>query len=193
MRHRKNRHIIPFFGLISQRQNCAAVSLADVTSANVVGYGNSQLRNGSKMVGFFFNKIGDKGMRLTDLSVNGYLDVAYFKHNARKGIKTDMFTLTILNNVGGVAKYENGRPKQWCFRRSCTNVGGVWTWGNDARWTYQNDDTHDIVPGSDEDYVFELGEGIWFDVNALAFTGVEDPNKYSVEFPGIDDEVKTEE
>ena len=60
---------------------CAAVSLADVTSANVVGYQNYPLRNGATMTGASFQTITSEGVNLTDLTPVGYLNNATWTKN----------------------------------------------------------------------------------------------------------------
>ena len=160
MRHRKNRHIIPFFGLISQRQNCAAVSLADVTSANCVGYNNITLRRGSYMTGSSFDMISKAGMRLTDLKPTGY-QYTYWE-TGRGGAKfNDMVTINLLTAQGKA-------EKTWKWLASYDKTAKVWVSGY---WYDTADPTKTpIVAGSAEDYEFTVGQGIYVSVEASAYS-----------------------
>ena len=153
----------------------AALNLpADITSANTVGYANLGLRNGSKMVGATFNVIGDKGMWLSKLTVNGYKDVSTFQS---EGVLAQ-FHIVVLDSHGGTALDKDGNERAYDFydvKEDGEWLGPVW---------YQGEET-EIV---DDDVVFEPGEGLWVGVDPIAYpTGEE---KYTLIFPGIDEMTK---
>ena len=163
------------------------MSLADVTSANVVGYANAQIRNGSKMISVSFDQISlkDGGMKLSQLAPVGYEDVEYFKQNSQQGIKSDRFTISVLSSSGSVAKYADGpfagRAKKWCFRRSCPKTAFIWE--NDGHWVMQDDGETPIVADTETDYMFERGDALWFTVDSLCYDnnkGVVAADKYKL-------------
>ena len=176
MRHRKNRHIIPFFGLISQRQNCAAVSLADVTSANVVGYSQIALRAGSKMSGASFNMVAKQNMDLTELVPSGYENnSAYISGKTAKGIQGDI-VIVILGSNGIVEKDENGYDKTYAWYHSYATKTG---WAAAGVWKQaQGSGYADMKPG---DVKFPMGTGLWVQVPKNFNEGM------LIEFPGVDD------
>ena len=141
------------------------MSLADVQSANVVGYNNISLRSGRYMTGSNFDKITKAGMRLTDLRPTGYEDITYWSTGKGNGKFNDIVTITLLS-------YQGKALREWKWLASYNKDTSTW---NEGYW-YDAADTSKtpIVPGSDADHEFEVGEGLWVNV---------DPNAYSKPSP----------
>ena len=126
------------------------------------------------MIGANFNNIGTEGMWLSKLSVSGYKDVSTFQD---EGVLAQ-FQIKILNSNGGTAVDTEGLPRVYDFynvREEGEWLGEVWYQGDDKEIT-------------EDDVVFESGEGLWFCVAPECFP--EGTEKYTVVFPGIDDMVK---
>ena len=155
------------------------MSLADVTSANVVGYKNTEVRSGSKMVGASFATIGEKnGIYLSQLAPVGYEDVSVFTDTKKGdgGVK-GQFTISILTSTGGQAYDEKtGVAKSWSYYR--TYPKSTKTWSNDGRWL---DQSGTEIKG-DADVFFANGQGLWFDVDAGAYKSGSE--KYSLNNAG---------
>ena len=163
------------------------MSLADVTSANIVGYKNTEVRSGSKMVGASFATIGEKnGIYLSQLAPVGYEDVSVFTDTKKGdgGVK-GQFTIKILTSTGGQAYDEKtGVAKSWSYFR--TYPKATKTWSNDGCWK----DKNGTVMTGENDITFETGDGLWVDVAAGAYKSGEE--KYYLSFPGIDDKPAAE-
>ena len=139
---------------------CAAVGFSDVTSANVVGFNNITLRRGSYITGSSFDMITKAGMRLTDLKPTGY-EYTYWQTGRGNGKFNDMVTIDLLT-------YQGKPEKTWKWLASYDKTAKVWT----GYW-YDTADTTKapIVAGSDEDYEFTVGQGIYVSVAANAYGG----------------------
>ena len=150
-----------------------------MTSANVVGYNNITLRNGSYVTGSGFDMITKAGMRLTDLAPTGY-QVTYWQTGKGNGKFNDKVSIELLTNQG---KSE----RKWNFAASYDKTALVWT----TYW-YDNADPEKkpIVAGSEADYSFQLGKGLYVSVSGSAFpSAAKFPDEqYSLEFPGIYDD-----
>ena len=118
------------------------------------------------MVGATFNKIANKGMDLTDLSVGGFQNIDYF--TTQYGVYGE-FSITILNKNGGTARDDNDKAKFFGFYATYDDV----SW-SDFCW-YQGDDSDPVEPGA---VVFDEGEGLWFNVSPDAY--VEGTEQYTL-------------
>ena len=123
---------------------CATVGFSDVTSANIVGYADNNLVDGSKAVAVPFVKVGLKvdakeGIHLSDLIPLGQ----------NVFIEDDNMTVQILDEMGG------------------TKDDIVYTYhkGDPDRFYKNNDGWYDgitfIEPDSDEDITIPAGEALW--------------------------------
>ena len=154
---------------------CGAVC-ADVTSANVVGYNNFELRDYGNCVGASFLAISDSdGAYLSTIKVDGYQGVESF---IDAGATEGDFYFNRLNELGGTidAEYYKwldmiGEDGNW--------VGGIWLNAQDQ-----------IVGGTDEqvefwgieaadDVLLTQGEAVWFKTPAA-----EGGAKYKLVFSG---------
>ena len=137
-----------------------------MTSANIVGYNNVELRRGSKMVGASFATITAKGgIYLSELTPVGYEDVDYFhKLSKGKGGVKGEFTIKFVNSSGGIETIDGtttGKSKSYAYYRTYTSAG----WQNDGRWVRA-----DGTEVKDANDVFiDNGIGLWFDVATGAF------------------------
>ena len=150
-----------------------------MTSANIVGYKNTEVRNGSKMVGASFATIGEKnGIYLSQLAPVGYEGVSVFTDTKKGdgGVK-GQFKIKILTSTGGQAYDEKtGVAKTWSYFR--TYPKATKTWSNDGCWKDENG----TVMTGEKDVFFANGQGLWFDVAAGAYkSGTE---KYSLNNAG---------
>ena len=136
------------------------MSLADVTSANVVGYNNITLRNGSYMTGSSFDMVTKAGMRLTDLRPTGY-EYDYWQTGRGSGMFNDKVTIKLLT-------YQGKPEKTWKWLASYDKTAKVWT----GYW-YDTADTTKapIIAGTAEDFEFDVGNGIYVSVEANAYGG----------------------
>ena len=131
------------------------------------------------MTGSSFDMIGKAGMRLTDLKPTGY-EITYWQTGKGSGKFNDMVVITLLNNLGK-------KDKEWKWAASYDKTSSSWVTG----YWYDVDDPEKqpIVAGTEADYQFKLGDGLWVKVDANAYSKpkVED-DQYSLEFPGVDDD-----
>ena len=128
------------------------------------------------MIGFSFDQIAQgKTMKLTQLQPVGYEDVAYFLAKARKGIKSNIFTLTVLNNGGGAALDNDGKQMKWCYLRTYDTDNAVWK--DDGRWVRLSDS---VEITTENDVTFTSGQGFWFNVSANAYPSGTAANKYTL-------------
>ena len=133
-------------GELSPPFYCAAVSFADVSSANVVGYAGVQLNAGGKnMAGAVFVSVGnrDKQMRLSELKITGYEGNEYYL------TEECAFVLTFQ------IRNSNGSPKftyQWADESDGESTwnGGVWS----------DTDTGAVI-SKDNDVFFNAGDALW--------------------------------
>ena len=123
---------------------CATVGFSDVTSANIVGYADNNLVDGSKAVAVPFVQVGLKvdakeGIHLSDLIPLGQ-DVF---------TEDDNMTVQILNEMGGAKD----------------DIVYTYHKGDTGRYYKNNDGWYDaltfIEPGSDEDIFIPYGTGLW--------------------------------
>ena len=123
-------------------------------------------------------------VKLTQMAPVGYEDVAYFQAKARKGVRSGVFTVTVLNNGGGAEKdAKEGKEMKWCYLRTYDVDNAVWK--NDGRWV-RNEDS--VVITTENDVTFNPGDGLWVEVSASAYPSGTAADKYTLQFPGIEDE-----
>ena len=128
------------------------------------------------MTGFSFDQIGgSKTMKLTQLAPVGYEDVSYFTVKARKGVRSGIFTLTVLDNGGGTALDKDGKPMQWCYLRTYDVDNAKWL--NDGRWARPIDG---VVITTENDVTFDAGQGFWFNVSPAAYPTGTAATKYTL-------------
>ena len=165
---------------------CATVGFSDVTSANVVGYGDNNFVDGSKMMSLNFKAIGSEGMKVSDLKPTGYLDNPAYTTKKAGGIKGTIYfeilgddgdTMMITKDVGGETTDEY--TLKWAWYHKWVEGSG---WQNDARWV---DDFGEVTVGDpdadyDANYTLPMGSAIWVVVDgwdegmAMSFPGVDD-------------------
>ena len=128
------------------------------------------------MVGFSFDQIGQgKTMKLTQLAPVGYEDVNYFLVKARKGVKTGIFTLVVLDNGGGTALDKDGKEMKWSYARTYDVDNAKWQ--DDGRWVRTSDSA---VITTENDVTFDAGQGFWFNVSGNAYPTGTAADKYTL-------------
>ena len=142
----------------------AGAALADVTSANIVGYQNVGLAEGggggAKMITMPFNAIGEDGMRISSIIPQGYEEnTALWKS---KGIDGE-FSIQLLAPDGTTAIIPGTEEEPvlmfYSWVHSCTRQGA---WDTDAHW---NDPyIEEVEPGADNDYLFPRGTGLYMNI-----------------------------
>lgn len=138
----------------------AAVACAAVESANIVGYNNITLRSGSYVCGSTFNGISLAGTRLTDLRPTGYENLAYWAGGMGGGFKEKVSVLLLT--------YQGKQDRKWTYTRSYDKTNKVWL---DGYWFDADDSTKAaIVPGSEADFEFGTGDGLYVTVAANAYS-----------------------
>ena len=150
----------------------------------VVGYSGFTLRPGNIMVSPTFLNVGGSSItRLTDIKPTGYENLAYFKTGKGNGFNNKV-TVAVLSKTGATAddpKFEGKKLKwAWVHAKGFANPG---------YWVRAGESTA-IVPGSEEDYQFKLGEAVWANVAGTAYkaTGFTAPDdQYELEFPALED------
>ena len=141
----------------------------------------------NRMIGTSFStigKVGEKGIWLSQLTINGYLDSDKVKAN---GGPNGGFQITILNPNGGTAVDNDGYEKVYAYYHSWQKTKSAWK--NDAGWV--NEGTgDDIIEGEDSDVKLEIGTGLWFYTTPDFYTSDGKGGyleKYYLTFPGMDE------
>ena len=165
---------------------CATVGFSDVTSANVVGYGDNNFADGFKMMSLNFKAIGSDGMKVSDLKPTGYLENPAYTTKFAAGIQGTIYfeilgddgdTMMITKDVGGETTDEY--TLKWAWYHTWTQAGG---WQNDARWVDEFGEVTVGDPGADYDanYTLPMGCSIWVSVDGW-------DEDMTMSFPGVDD------
>ena len=116
----------------------AGIALADVTSANIVGYQNKELRAGFKLVGAAFTNVGKDSIMLSDIKPVGF----YANEQMLEDGYTDNdFQIYILKSNGG-----NEAVYGWYQE----NDGEVWD-EESGEWSGELE--------------LKPGQGLWFNCN----------------------------
>ena len=160
---------------------CAAVSLADVTSANVVGYSNYPLADGTCMAGAAFNKItASEKTTLTQIKPQGYLESTVYK-NVGKGTKRGCngeITVTFLDNAGATCVDKAGNEMKYYWKHTYYKTGG---WDTDQHWYQMKPDGSTIDIDKNNAPEIKMGQGLWVKVEAGWNAD------FYIEGPGVDD------
>ena len=130
----------------------AGVAMADVSSANIVGYTDKALRMGNMMLTPCFAKIGASGYTLADVAVKGY--DPYDPDTWEGGTSADV-CIKILASNGAVAKDKDGNDLMYYFfddMDTDESMGGL-----GAGW-YNLDKSVKFNVG---DVSFPAGFGLW--------------------------------
>ena len=156
----------------------------------IVGYSGFTLRSGSIMVSPSFLNVGGSSItRLTDIKPTGYENLAYWKTGKGNGFN-DKITVAVLAKDGATADDPkvDGKKLKWAWRHAKG-------FANPGYWVRAGETTA-IVPGSEEDYQFKLGEAVWAYVTPGAYkaTGFTAPDdQYKLEFPAVEDDNRVTE
>ena len=130
------------------------MSFGDITSANVVGYNQVQLRsyaakNGKCMVGACFIKVGtEQDVKLSELKITGY-------ENSAEYLGQMGFSLSFQRRA------DNGMPFATYIYTDSSDDCATW---NGGWW----EDLAGNVINADNDVTLTAGDGLWFDTPALA-------------------------
>ena len=146
--------------------------------------GTFTLRSGSIGTGAPLSR----AIRLTEIKPIGYENLAYWKTGKGNGFN-DKVTVAVLAKNGATAddpKFE-GKKLKWSWKHAKG-------FAQPGYWVRMGETTA-IVPGSEEDYQFKLGEAVWADVVAGAY--IPDTkataDQYKLEFPSVEDDNRVTE
>ena len=131
---------------------CATVGFSDVTSANIVGYSNKDLRGNGQLASAVFENVGvAKTIKVSELKITGY-EEAY----AGSGFDC-MLTFTRMDEFGRTMEDPELHGADACmFYFSATWDGENNKW-NDPVW-YDLDGNE---VNAENDFTFDFGEGFW--------------------------------
>ena len=162
------------------------MSLADVTSANVVGYSNYPLADGTCMAGAAFNKIANTKTTLTQVIPQGYLNSSTYTTMSGKQTSKGclgQITVTFLDNRGNPCTDKAGNAMKYYWKHTYTKAGG---WQNDPHWYQGKTDGSTVDIDETNAPEIKMGEGLWVKVES-GWTA-----DFYIEGPGVDDTVAAE-
>ena len=141
---------------------CAAVACADVTSANIVGYSNIKLVDGSKLGGAIFKGITTEGMKLTQLTPGGYLEnPAWATPFVGWGCQ-GFIIIELLSTSGSIDSDKDG-PLQFRWFHDFDFFGAT-GWAEKGCW--KRSIGGDLVEITDSnDYEIKASDGLWVTVS----------------------------
>ena len=137
--------------LLAASAAAAMVSLAEINSANIVGFSDTGLNAGYKLLGPTFTMVGNAaGAKVSDLAVKGYLGNENFVDAGSEGD----FNFQFLDSAGrSDGAYLWVHPWDWELEEP--------TWAADGYW-YDVSAGTEVIAGSENDIEIPAGKGIWF-------------------------------
>ena len=137
--------------LLAATAAVSMVSIAELSSANIVGFSDTGLNAGYKLLGTTFTMVGNAaGAKISDLAVKGYLGNENFVDAGSEGD----FNFQFLDSAGRAdGAYAWFHAWDWELEEP--------TWAAKTYW-YDIDAGEEVVPGSANDVTIPNGKGIWF-------------------------------
>jgi hypothetical protein len=158
--------------LLAATAAVSMVSIAELSSANIVGYSDTGLNAGYKLLGTTFTMVGNAaGAKISDLAVKGYLGNENFVDAGSEGD----FNFQFLDSAGrSDGAYQWVQPWDWELEEA--------TWSASPYW-YDVDAGTEVVAGGENDIDIPAGKGIWFYAPAKGENDADAEYKLTIKSP----------
>ena len=138
--------------MIAAAAMTAGIALADVSSANIVGYINTDTVCGGQLISAGFLKPGTSGFNVSGITVSGYQEDTAFVDN--NDFACDFY---ILDDAGRTIKETD---KYFYYVDPCDWAGGF----VGGKWYDRND--QEVVAGGDNDLSLSPAQAVWLSMPA---------------------------